>query len=294
MDIGIVILHYLTAADTAKCVDSFRRKMDTSNYKIIIVDNNSPNGSARILEEKYDCAEDIVFIKNRENIGFARGLNVGIRYARQVLHAQFIFAVNNDTEIVSNGVYSILKEKYKKYHFSLLGPMIISGDSTCCVNPITNQLRDHKTVQASIERYEKLLFLNKIHMLPFYYRLAQIKSKFHLKITRPVHLEDQQNVKLHGCFWIFSPDYFTMFDYLDEATFLYMEEDIIFLHLMRNGLTSLYTPDVIAYHKEYSSTNEKFRNSREKQNFIFHHCIASQKYYLELWDKYRNRCEERV
>lgn len=294
MDIGIVILHYLTAADTAKCVDSFRRKLDTSNYKIIIVDNNSPNGSARILEEKYDCAEDIVLIKNRENIGFARGLNAGIRYARQVLHAQFIFAVNNDTEIVSNSVYSILKEKYKKYHFSLLGPMIISGDSTCSVNPITNQLRDHKTVQASIERYEKLLFLNKIHMLPFYYRLAQIKSKFHLKITRPVHLEDQQNVKLHGCFWIFSPDYFTMFDYLDEATFLYMEEDIIFLHLMRNGLTSLYTPDVIAYHKEYSSTNEKFRNSREKQNFIFHHCIASQKYYIELWDKYRNRCEERV
>lgn len=289
MNIGIVILHYMTDRDTMQCVASFREKLDTKDYKIIIVDNKSDNGSVERLEKVYVESEDVVIIKNSENLGFAKGLNCGIKYAREVLKAKFIVAANNDTELVSNQFFAVLEQKYAQYRFSLLGPMIICGDGVCSVNPIMDRLRDYVEVKKSVDRYKKLLRLNSVYLLNFYLRLAALKKSLSQKTVKPVQLEDKINVKLHGCFWVFSEEYFTKFSGLDEGTFLYMEEDIVFLHLMRNGLKSMYTPDVVVYHKEYSSTSEKFKNTREKQNFIYTHCVNSQNYYLELWNKYSEK-----
>ena len=104
--------------------------------------------------------------------------------------------------------------------------------------------------------------------------------------TLPICIHDQVNYKLHGACWIFSKLYFEIFDGLDESTFLYGEEDILYLHMMRNSLTTLYTPDLVIYHKEDSSTSERLPDSMQKVKFVSKHCIDSLKYYLELLRKY--------
>ena len=43
--IGFVILHYNTMKETADCAESVKKKIDTPNYHIVIVDNASPNGT---------------------------------------------------------------------------------------------------------------------------------------------------------------------------------------------------------------------------------------------------------
>ncbi len=286
MNIAVVILHYLTEDDTMRCIDSFRRRLDTEDYKIVIVDNKSTNGSADILEKKYESAEDIVLIRNEENLGFARGLNTGIRYARKVFAAEFILAVNNDTELMSEKLYDVLKRKYEEYKFALMGPMIVCGDGVCTINPITDRLRGYIEIQKSINRYKKWLKLNKMGILNLYFKMAELEKIILKRKKKELELNERTNVKLHGSFWIFSQEYFTKFEQLDEGTFLYMEEDILFLHLMKNNLLSLYSPEVIVYHKEDSSTGKQFQNTREKNDFVYKNCIDSQKYYLKLWDKY--------
>ena len=75
------------------------------------------------------------------------------------------------------------------------------------------------------------------------YSFFQRKRKNDNKSNVNVSIEEQINYKLHGAFWIFSPNYFEKFECLDESTFLYGEEDILFLHLRKNNLLTLYIPN---------------------------------------------------
>lgn len=288
MKLGIVILHYRTEQDTFGCVSSIKNKLDTDDYSIIIVDNCSDNGSVEKIEQKYENDDHVIIIKNEENIGFARGLNVGIHYARNKLRCEFVLAINNDTELISSSLYQTLKKKYNQYHFALLGPMVICSDGVCSVNPITDKLRDMQTVQKSIDRYKKLIKINELNLLKIYFKLSNIKRSLNPPKVKEVCLVDKLNVRLHGCFWIFSEEYFKKYDGLDEATFLYMEEDVLYLHLMMNGLRSLYTPDIIIYHKECSSTKDVYKNSKNKYRFVYSHCVESQQYYIQLWKRYHS------
>lgn len=53
MKIVFVILHYLAIDETYKSVDSIEKKIDTDMYKIVIVDNASPDKSGALLKEHY-------------------------------------------------------------------------------------------------------------------------------------------------------------------------------------------------------------------------------------------------
>lgn len=50
---------------------------------IVIVDNASANGTGRELQQLYQGAENIYVILNPENLGFARGNNVGFEFAKK-------------------------------------------------------------------------------------------------------------------------------------------------------------------------------------------------------------------
>lgn len=281
MDIVFVILHYRTHKDTIECVESIRKKMDTENYHIVAVDNCSSNGSLEILKKEYANASDVTLIENSENLGFANGLNVGIDYAREHLNPDFIALVNNDTQLVSSDITKVLKSKYEQYKFAVLGPMIITADGLCDVNPILENPRDEKSTRAAIARYQKITKLCNMHI----YGLYSFLKKFKKKNPRPqkiTHLNDLTDCKTHGSFWILSREYFSSFEKLNPRTFLYGEEDILYLSVVKEGLHTLYTPDILIYHKENSSTDAALPNSADKARFVSKHCIDSLNIYLEL------------
>ena len=53
IDIGIIVLHYNNIDDTYNCIASIMNNFDTQSYRVVIVDNKSPNNSGEILKEKY-------------------------------------------------------------------------------------------------------------------------------------------------------------------------------------------------------------------------------------------------
>lgn len=284
MDIVFVILHYKTHEDTIQCVESIENKIDTDDYKIIIVDNASNNGSNEELIQHYKMHDRIIIIHNNNNLGMARGLNVGIRYALEHLNPRFIAAINNDTSLLDSDFYKVLNRKYEQYHFAVLGPMIITRDGYCNVNPIRNTVRERDEIKISIARYQKLIRLCNLNLIGLYNLLSSIKKK---KATdKTSHLEDRVDFKLHGSFWVFSSTYFEHFDGLDDSTFLYGEEDILYLHIIKNGLHTLYTPDIKIFHKEDSSTNKVYATKKEKVKFVSENAIKSLNIYLALLDKY--------
>lgn len=109
--IAVVILNWNGYKDTLECISSIL-KADTSGLTcdIIVVDNNSTNNSLQELAKAVNTKKNprVFIVSNRENLGFAGGNNVGIRYALN-LGATNIIILNNDTEIDSKCIKELLK-----------------------------------------------------------------------------------------------------------------------------------------------------------------------------------------
>ena len=63
----------------------------------MIVDNGSSNNSGKLIDSKYKDMSNIHVILLKDNLGFAKGNNIGFQYAKKELNCDFICMLNNDT-----------------------------------------------------------------------------------------------------------------------------------------------------------------------------------------------------
>ena len=93
MKLAIVILNFNGLDDTLTCLASVRKlKTDNIFLETIVVDNFSSDGSKEALSK----IKDIVIVQNQDNLGYAGGNNVGIKYAI-TSRADAVLILNNDT-----------------------------------------------------------------------------------------------------------------------------------------------------------------------------------------------------
>ncbi len=116
----IIILNWNGWRDTVECVESLK-KIDYPNYKIVIVDNGSREKPA--LSE----VEGLKVIYNKENLGFAGGNNVGIKYALEQ-GADYVLLLNNDTIVDKGFLKELVKVAETKSQIGILGPKIYFHD----------------------------------------------------------------------------------------------------------------------------------------------------------------------
>ena len=74
-------------------------KQSYSNYKIILVDNNSTDGSVEFTMTGFPMIE---IIKFDHNSGFAKAVNAGIEIALKKYNSPYILLLNNDIELTDN------------------------------------------------------------------------------------------------------------------------------------------------------------------------------------------------
>ena len=75
--VSIIVLNWNGKEDTLRCLHSLE-KLTYDNYEIIVVDNDSHDGSVAAVKSAFS---DIQLIINDRNYGYAEGNNRGIRYA---------------------------------------------------------------------------------------------------------------------------------------------------------------------------------------------------------------------
>ena len=90
--IAFVILYYKAYEDTIDCIHSVLC-LDKNNFEleIIVVDNDSRDGAIDKLKKQF---KDVHYIRNDKNDGYARGNNIGIKYAKNTLKANFVVILN--------------------------------------------------------------------------------------------------------------------------------------------------------------------------------------------------------
>jgi len=209
---SFVILHYETHQDTIECADSILTNVEGNNYQIIIVDNGSKNNSAEILGKHYKDNSTVTLIVNKENLGFAKGNNIGFSFAKNDLKSDFIALINNDTIIKQNDFVTKIIQRYKSSIYHILGPDIISLVDNRHQNPSPITIQDKATLRKLIQGYKIQLFLNYLYIdkLLMTLKKSVVKKPFIKQNILPIQNEENKemiNVKLHGSCLIFSPKY---------------------------------------------------------------------------------------
>lgn len=290
MKIAFLILHYNTIHDTIKCVESIQKNVNNKQYYIVIVDNKSPNDSGKILLNKYNGIKNIKVILNEKNMGFAKGNNIGFKYIKENYKVDFIAMINSDTYLLNNNFFDIIINEYNSSGFAVLGPKILLPNNQ--INSVQKKLITAKQLKNKMLRMKIMYYASKFYLMFVYEFLKKLFIIFRSKsaIGLSVNYSDdvnirQENVVLHGAFLIFSKKYIEKFDGLDNRTFMYMEEKLLAARLKKEGMLSVYNPELVIFHNEDSATNSIMKTPRKKNMFVYKNAYNSSKIlYKELLD----------
>lgn len=253
--IGIILLNYKNYNDTIECIKSIENQ-NYSNYCIIVVDNNSQNES--VNEIKISCKDmnNIYIIENKENVGFAKGNNIGIKFAKENLKCDFVFVLNTDTVLFDENTLKKLISLYKpEEKIAIINPM-------CC--------DIEKIIQKPYLIYNSKMWKYVIRM-GIYILKQIIKYIFNLdkykKNNEKFNVEEIKENKyiIQGCAYILTPDFFKYYSQIFPETFLYCEELALAIYIEKANLKIENCTDVLIIHKEAGSTKEILKDRKKKK-----------------------------
>lgn len=258
---SFVILNYKTTHDTIECVESIKENCKGYDFHIVIVDNASPNQSGKRLMEIYQNNPIVKVILSNENLGFARGNNLGFEFAKKELHPDFIILCNSDTKILDSQFCQKVIQKYQDSDFAVLGPKERLVDGS--YYPLQEKVRSKVRIKLDIDTDKNILKTGK---RTWKYRVFNRFYNTFIKSKRLDTNKEYENIVLHGAFLIFSEKYIELFDGLNPVTFFYVEEEFLALRLQRKNLKSIYYPEIEILHKRKAATNTM--NETEKNKFV--------------------------
>jgi GT2 family glycosyltransferase len=257
--IGFIILNYNTWEMTLRCVDSIFQTCK-QDYKIYIVDNGSPNNSYDHLKEHYQNHNKVLVIKS-ENLGYAKGNNVGIRQAIKD-GFDIITIANNDVIFLEDSIDIMYKYLDNHPQVAAVSPYILSPEGDL------QNLPSLKPVKTS----DYLLYNTKISNFASSKRKIQYHQEYYLT-SESIQDEPILIYKFSGCCFMARSEMLEKIGLFDENTFLYYEEDILSQKMYKSGYKSYYLPDSKIVHHHGLTTG--------KDNlFVDTEMLKSEMYFL--------------
>ncbi|MCL5457522.1 glycosyltransferase family 2 protein [Loigolactobacillus coryniformis] len=278
MKYTFVILNYLSTEDTIECVSSLLNCF-SNDISVVIVDNASYNNAKILLTNKFSKYKNVKIIINKNNLGFAKGNNVGIKYSLKQFDPNFIICLNNDTIITQTSFLKKIDTEYRQSSFWLLGPLIYTADGRYTSNPLHSAITSINKWDAAMHRKRKELFYTKWHLdyLQKIWQIIKMKSSNYFHETCLDSLTRQEGIPLHGSCIIFSREFFKHLNGFNPHTFLYQEENILFNEVIIHGGKVVYNPELNIFHKEDASLKSVKLGKRNKKIFMIQNEIDSLK-----------------
>lgn len=276
MKIVFVILHYCLPNVTRNCINSILNLH--GDKEIVVVDNASPDNSGVALKEYYNGIKNVHIITNSINGGFAQGNNIGYNYACENFVPDYIVVINNDTLIKDRDFVLKLSAYKRGRSYYIIAPDILTFRGKH-QNPYRkNGLTKKEVIKDLWKTRLSLVF----HSVPFLYRIRRNKLAEINNVSFSVSLE---NVTPHGAAVIYTKNWINKEKFaFYPGTFLYGEEDLLYLYARKKGYKIIYEPMFQITHLEDMSTSVSQQNLRKKKVFQDKAKIQSIKLTLELFN----------
>lgn len=244
-DLSIVIISYNTKKIIEDCLESINRSLTGTKikYEIIIVDNDSHDGSAQLLETMFqDSKNHLVYRQAGENLGFGKGNNLGVKIAQ----GKYILLLNSDTVVLNRSIeklYNFYVENEKQVHF--LGAKLLNYDLT---------------PQPSACRF---------FTLPVILATLLLKGDY-WGLTRSSPNKFSQVDWISGACIMTTKKHYQRLGGFDKNIFMYMEEVDLLYRAKKLGLNTFFYPETKIIHLgSASSTGKTFPILQVYRGFLF-------------------------
>ena len=215
--VAVIIVNWKKYDITSSCIESILNSTN-SNFKIILVDNESDN--KKVKNFKY--RNEIKIIQNKKNEGFSKANNIGIDYALKNNY-DYTILINNDTIVEKNLIEVLLKTAQAK-NFSVVQPLIL--------------------------KYNGKEIWNAGGRINYFFGNFITRKK----VGNSLNSSHELTEWLTGCCCLFKTKIFKEIGKLDESFFAYYEDVDFSLRLKKHGYKIGFTSKTHIYHYESFSS----------------------------------------
>ncbi|MDT3696290.1 MAG: glycosyltransferase family 2 protein [Ignavibacterium sp.] len=237
MNFSIIIVNYNLSKEISICLDSIYKNLNTTDFEIIIFDNNSDETSLDLIKRKVQSinSKNITLILNDKNIGFGQACNQAVLKAS----GKILFFLNPDTLVLENLFYSIQSEFGKE----------VFSDHVVGLN-----VHKHFAIDNSAGLFPNL-FLETCNIVS----LGRIIEAFYIKVL--TYLNGRKKIKVDwvmGAAFFIPKELFVNIGGFDSDYFLYFEELDLFKRIKDKGYDVYYFPTNNVLHDGSVSTKKNY------------------------------------
>lgn len=251
--VGIVILNYKKYEEAEACINSSLIQTGI-DLTVVVVDNGSGNESVDYLEKQFDDCSKVHIISLPQNVGYAKGNNIGIEYLCSK-GINYICLANSDI------VFSTERILYQM----LCGYQ----DDVGIVLPIIKNPNGMLDQRVSYKRKYILLRILKAIVIRQMFAYDILKRLSFTKTDKARNMREDtfksgiqySDYVITGSIFMLTPGFFKYYTQLFPETFLYFEEwaTILFLHKAKL-ICNIVDTDVVL-HKGGASTPDIIKQS---------------------------------
>jgi GT2 family glycosyltransferase len=235
IDLSIIIVSFNTKAMTLDAISSVVRETQDVSFEIIVVDNNSTDGSADAIEAHPASPQ---LIRLSENIGFARGNNLAAEKAT----GRYVLLLNPDTVVIDGAIDRLVAFAQAKPRALIWGGRTLFADAS--LNPASC--------------WQRIKPWNLAMRATGLAALFPSSGLFNSEAYGGWPRDSVREVDIvSGCFLLIPRAVWLALGGFDKTFFMYGEDADLCLRARRIGARPIITPDATILH--HGGASEKTR-----------------------------------
>lgn len=219
MDVSVIIVSFNTREILKACLESVFKHTRGVQFEVIVVDNNSTDGSIEYIKDQIesitswakikDTKQKLRIIENKENMGFGRANNQGMKVAK----GRYVLLLNSDTLLLSDSISEMVGWMDKNKSCGVVGCTLLGKE---------------KAVQASGGYFPTLgrvflwaTFLDDIPLLGSIFGSYHPHANF---LSGGFYNREKELDWVTGAFFLLRHEIISQVGGFDENFFMYVEE----------------------------------------------------------------------
>ena len=250
MQLSVIILNYKVRYFLEICVLSVQNALSQIDGEIIVVDNNSQDGSCEMMKQRFP---NVTIIQNNDNIGFPKGNNIGVAHAK----GEYICILNPDTVVAEDTFSKIVAFAKEQKKLGIIGCKLIDGAGKFLPE-------SKRGVPTPWVAFTKIVGLYKL------FPKSKLFGKYYAG-----HLAENQTGKvdiLVGAFMVMKRELYLEVGGFDEKCFMYSDDIDLSYVVAKAGKDNYYFHDTTIIHYKGESTIKDgtyMKRFQEAMNFFY-------------------------
>jgi GT2 family glycosyltransferase len=256
MNLSIIIVTHNSRSPVERCLASIEAHPPAGAFEILVIDNASGDGTPDMIAERF---ASVGLVRNRDNIGYSRGVNQGIRASK----GRHLLVLNPDIVVDEGSIDRLVAFLERTPDAGIAASKLVYPDGR---------------LQFSCRRFYNftVLLLRRTFLGRLFPKAGPLRE--HLMMDYDHESARKVDWVIGACMLV-RREAIERVGYMDERFFLYFEDLDWCYRMGKHGWSVYYVPESVMVHSyERSSAKSLFRKP-----FLIH--LLSMLRYIEKWNR---------